>query len=174
MPNSTATSDEAGRRRGTLLLGVSLLLFAAAALWFARDIGRVGIRGNNDPGPHFFPVLLATALLIFGLMLIGVGLLARPQHPWVTAEAREDETQTGLHARRWLILIGVLTLYIVSIPWLGFSLSTFAVAAGLMIWLGNRWWLALIVSAVMVTVVKLLFVILFRVQLPVGQLGLPF
>jgi hypothetical protein len=64
-------------------------------------------------------------------------------------------------------------IYLAAIGWVGFSLSTILLCTGVMIWLGNRWWVALIVSVAMVVVVKLLFVILFRVQLPVGELGLP-
>jgi hypothetical protein len=71
-------------------------------------------------------------------------------------------------------MLAVLVVYVIAMGWIGFSASTFLMAVGLMIWLGNRWWVAVVVAVLMVAVVRLLFVVLFRVQLPVGELGLPF
>jgi len=148
-------------------------LFAVTALWFARDIGRTGIGGNHDPGPHFFPALLATLLLVFGLWQVLIGMLIRRGGERRMPDRQDRPEATG-HGLRWLLLLIVLIIYVASIGQVGFSLSTFVVAAALMTWLGNRWWVALIVSAAMVIVVKLLFVLLFHVQLPAGELGLPF
>jgi len=174
MPSNVAQNVAARRNWSTVLLGLGLLVVAASALWFARDIGRAGIAGNRDPGPHFFPVMLAILMIVFGLTQIGSGLIGRVAKPSVDSETDRDSLGTATGSFRWLILLAVLTVYVASIGWVGFSLSTLLLSAGLMVWLGNRWWVALIVSAVMVIVVKLLFVILFRVQLPIGELGLPF
>jgi putative tricarboxylic transport membrane protein len=73
-----------------------------------------------------------------------------------------------------MILLAVLVFYVLGMGWIGFSLSTLLMAVVLMVWLGNRWWVAVAVAVVMVAVVRLLFVMLFRVQLPAGEWGLPF
>jgi hypothetical protein len=65
-----------------------------------------------------------------------------------------------------LFLLGALMLYVAAMPWIGFAPST-AVFTFVAMWrLGTRWWLAAIGSAVIVLTIHLLFVLLFKVQLP--------
>jgi hypothetical protein len=40
--------------------------------------------------------------------------------------------------------------------------------------LGTRWWSAALTATMLILAVKLLFLYLFKVQLPAGTLGLPF
>jgi hypothetical protein len=162
---------------GGFCLAISLVAFGSLALFFSRDIERTGFGGNHDPGPRFVPVVLAACLVFWGLLetvRLLVGMWRR-----VDMEQPDDEFAGDVSApttNRWnlVIVMAAVCIYIPAISWLGFSLSTFLLASGLIVWLGGRWWVAPIVSVVMVGVVKVLFSNLFKVQLPTGDLGLPF
>jgi putative tricarboxylic transport membrane protein len=174
MPSSQMASDEKRSAWGECLLGTALMLLAAVAFWFALDIGRTGTGGGHDPGPRFFPMLLSVLLLVSGTVQAAWGLFQRADSRPADAEAGLDESLTKSRPYRWLILLAVLVVYVVAMAWVGFALSTVAMSAGMMVWLGNRWWVAVAVAVVMVVAVRLLFVVMFRVQLPTGELGLPF
>ena len=63
--------------------------------------------------------------------------------------------------------------YVALISPLGFTLSTLLFGTAVMTWLGNRWWVALLTAVAMVIVVRVLFAVMFKVQLPTGEIGLP-
>ncbi|TVS10325.1 MAG: tripartite tricarboxylate transporter TctB family protein, partial [Planctomycetaceae bacterium] len=133
--------------------------------------------GGHDPGPRFFPRLLSWILLAFGIgYAVQAALVAFL--PGLGSQGIQPVQQDGAPSAqigwRWLILLALLVLYVFAIGWVGFSVSTWLMATGMMIGLGNRWWVAAGVALVMVVAVRVLFVILFRVQLPAGELGLPF
>jgi putative tricarboxylic transport membrane protein len=174
MPSSQRASDEKRSVWGDCLLGVALMLLAAVAFWFALDIGRTGTGGGHDPGPRFFPMLLSTLLFVSGAFQAVWALFQRAESRPADAEAGLDKSLAKSRPHRWLILLAGLIVYVVALTWVGFALSTVAMSAGVMVWLGNRWWVALTVAVVMVLAVRLLFVVMFRVQLPTGELGLPF
>jgi hypothetical protein len=60
------------------------------------------------------------------------------------------------------------------LPWAGFSLTTVVFASGLICWFGSRWWTGLLAAVVLTVLVRVVFVVLFKVPLPDGTLGLPF
>jgi hypothetical protein len=63
-------------------------------------------------------------------------------------------------------LLAALVLYLAVMPWMGFSASTFIFALVVMWRLGTRWWWAATAAGVIVVSIHLLFVTLFKVQLP--------
>jgi hypothetical protein len=73
----------------------------------------------------------------------------------------------------WL-LVGALLLYLPAIEWLGFFLSTILFSGGLLRWLRMSWRGTVATVLVLVLTVQLLFVQLFKVQLPAGPIGWPF
>lgn len=158
-------------------MSAGVIALAVAAIWFAGQIGRTGAGAGHDPGPRFFPLLLSLILLAFGVYyavqtaVVAMVTASRDQRSEPLQQEQAPDAQLGW---RWLILLGFLVLYVVAIGWIGFSVSTWLMASGMMIALGNRWWVAAAVALLMVVVIRLLFVVLFRVQLPGGELGLPF
>ena len=124
-----------------------------------------------------FPVALSAFLALWGVVETGRWVANRVRSSRATSPSAVTPTAVPAAAlNRWnvLLMIAALCVYIPAINWLGFSLCTFVLATGLTVCLGSRWWLAPIVAVVMVTVVQLLFVGMFKVQLPAGELGLPF
>ena len=174
MPSSQISRIDSRRVWGPVWLGIALVLLGASAFWFALGIGRTGTGGGHDPGPRFFPVLLSLVLVVFGALQAVLGAYRPLDVGSAAPQASGDLSDAAPPTGRWLVMLAVLVVYVLAMGWIGFSASTLLMAVGLMIWLGNRWWVAVFVAVVMVAVVRLLFVVLFRVQLPAGELGLPF
>ena len=131
---------------------------------------------NHDPGPMFFPGLLATLLGCCGLVCWAGGrrCTAGDRLDPTATEIAGDGSATSVQWLPVLLLVLGLSAYVVGLGWLGFTLSTLLFSTAMMRWLGSRWPLAIGVSLVMVVIVKSLFVGAFKVQLPTGELGLPF
>jgi hypothetical protein len=171
---------------GTLLLGASLIATGVAFLTLASDIRQLGLGNNRDPGPKAFPMLLAGLLSLGGLLEVVLGLTGmshfgqRREPPLVTSPS--DLNRPRVEIGRAVILLIVLTAYIAAIDWIGFSLSTFLTASGLMIWMQTAsarrstvarfTWIvvSLVLSFLLVATIQLLFVQVFRVQLPTGAM----
>lgn len=168
---------EVSNNSSTLSLGLALLGLATFALYFSTDISYTGLSGQGGLGPRAFPVGLSICLLLSGVFQVGSWLFAK----LLDKEAARGDlggpsrsTPVGWDEINVLVVIAALAIYIPAISWLGFSLSSWVIASALMTRLGTRWWWAVLTSAALVLAIKLLFLYLFKVQLPAGTLGVPF
>jgi tripartite-type tricarboxylate transporter receptor subunit TctC len=150
-----------------------------AAGYSAQD-GQSQAVSSADPGPWFFPRLLAIGLLA-GLVVLGGAEFMRTRR---TAgqdsapsalpvdenilHAAESAAGSQLFSREACLLVAGIILYVGAIPWLGFFPSTLLFATLLMIRQRLPWWQAILLSAAMLAIVYLLFVQQFRVVLPAG------
>jgi hypothetical protein len=157
-------------------LGGALIVVGALAVYWAGDIPDRGLGANQDPGPRAFPIGLGVCLILGGLYELGRGLIEkRGTRGGLTERHGLTRGQACLLSpanRDLCLLLAGLAVYLLAIPWLGFSISTGLFATGMMSRLGVRWYWAMTVSIVLVVIIHLLFVNLFRVQLPPGRLGL--
>lgn len=161
-------------------LGVGLNVVGALALGFGLRIESVGLGQNSDPGPKAFPFVLAGILILGGIYELVVSVMAKGA--LVSSEPTSDEPAAPGEDRSfsfagWGKLLFVflgLVIYVGLIPWLGFTLSTLLFAIGMMRRLDVGWVAAVTTTIGLLLVVNLLFVRLFKVQMPTGQLGLPF
>jgi hypothetical protein len=129
-------------------------------------------RAAADPGPWFFPALLAASLAA-GL----IGLVA-------TAAFRRGQMPVG-NAGQWLsfwtdpgklnvvLLLVSLPIYLAAMAWLGFFVSTLLWSVLAMNRLGLRLAAAIPLTLLMLAAIYALFVHLFRVQLPMSVWGPP-
>ena len=156
-----------GASYGFLLVCIGLL-----ALLFVPRIRDSRLGDNKDPGPRAFPTALALCLVAGGLVQAVRAL--RQKAPAQGDGGAGTETHVPAFRNPALVLLAALILYTAVMPWLGFSLSTFLFAGGMMLWLGTRWWMALVVTGLMIVGIRMLFVWLFKVQLPGGifELGM--
>jgi putative tricarboxylic transport membrane protein len=162
-------------------LGPVLILLGVLAIGFAPEPHRLGLGDNQDPGPRAVPLVLAFGLITGGVAEIvkawvgrrrltrSAGAAARKEEDAAAADS-SDAQSLGDAAVVLVLVVG----YVAALPWLGFSLSTSLLVVALLLRLGARWMTAAVAAVVLVLAVRLLFVGLFKVQLPVGQLGLPF
>ncbi len=122
---------------------------------------------ENEPGPGFFPVLLAIALIVLGGCLV-VTRLRAPR------DAADDfEMPTGQQAKRslslWAALLGAALL----VGSLGFLLTMFLLVAVILFVIEGRRGLGSVLTTITVPVLAwLLFGQLLQVRLPTGPLGI--
>ena len=143
----------------------------AVALFFligATDIRRLEMSDKNDPGPRAVPVTLGLVLLIGGIIQISLGLIQRRRSTKVETVGLAGSRRGAKEA---VLLGGALFFYYLLVPWAGFYAPTF-IFGWVMAWrMGARWWAAGLAAALLIAVIRVLFVGLFRVQLPQGAYG---
>ena len=168
--NDQRAASSKGPSFGLFLIGIGIL-----ALILARQISRPGLGDNRDPGPRAFPVALAAGLIAGGLIESARAGMKRFRTGRSQTEnaATAEAAQAGENLVNALVLFAGLLLYLAAMPWCGFSVSTLLFSLGVMLRLGVRRALASVVSLSMIVAIHLLFVKLFKVQLPTGVLGLP-
>ncbi|HIG27711.1 MAG TPA: tripartite tricarboxylate transporter TctB family protein [Verrucomicrobiales bacterium] len=162
-------------RSGSIAWGVFLLLAGGVAFYFLKDISSSAFSSSDDPGPKTFPRILSILMMMGGVYegvcsyrnrSEGGGILKCKQF------LKNWGTDQGL--RQVLILILALGLYIPALGLLGFTSASLGFST-LMMWrLGTRPLFSLIMSAVLVALIRWLFVVLFKVPLPESSLGIPF
>ncbi len=165
--------------RPSVTLGVALILVAAFFIVFAKDIPRVGLAGDADPGPRAFPLAMAIVVAAGGLIELIRAAMSLRQTRGTRSHVSESTGAKNIASARtsyknFALLTGATFVYLVALSWLGFQISTLLFSSAVLSWLGARWWSALLAGLMIVIVVRVLFVGLFHVQLPVGVFNLTF
>lgn len=165
------------------VIGFILLAIAGFWAWQTALMDDPGIEGMI--GPRLFPGLLSGLLAILALFLIASTMRKRSTEssPGAASQAAAaaETAADGARERSPIlrteigavsITLGVLLLYISSLKYAGFLLSTPVLMLILIRWLmGERSWVhALSVSIGMSVIVWFIFSKLFGVPLPVGKL----
>lgn len=135
----------------------------------------------TDPGPWFFPAILSVALVAGTLVLIGSEVAKRRGRIKTEPEGKPGKSTPAQWLTFWTdrgkfnvaLLLVSLPIYLAAMSWLGFFISTFVWSVLVMRRLGQRWELAIPIALIMLCAIYLLFVYLFRVQLPLSPWGPP-
>ena len=152
--------------------GIAVLSLAIFVIIVSLSFPPFILGDKKLPGPNFFPVILSIILIIAGGYIILIALRDMRTKKLTTKPFREYLKDWG--NQNILIIVFSLIIYISFLKWLGFILATFIFSLVLMVRLKTGWIRGLIFSTVAVIVIMLLFVKLFRVQLPEGSLGFIF
>jgi len=146
------------------LSGAALVALGAAVLWHVQ--GFPPMPGQKF-GPAWFPGLIATGLIVCGVLLAATRLRATEAQPWIEWPAwfRRPRAAAGAAS-----VLGGLLAYIFAVDTLGFH-----VTASLLIFtwsriLGARTWIAAAVALAATVAIHLAFYKLLRVPLPWGLL----
>jgi putative tricarboxylic transport membrane protein len=143
---------------------VFLSAFAVAGLMGARSLS---VGTMRIPGPGFFPLVLASALLLIALALIVQAVCA----PSSTTDSAARAAPGSARVRPALAL-GALAGYSFLMEPVGFALATVALLAVLFtIVAPSRWPLALGGSVIATGAVYVVFRLWLRVHLPIGPWG---
>ena len=144
-------------RRADFVIGLGLLAFAL--VYYQQSFSIVRGFASDRLGPAFLPRMLAFALAALSLTLI-VRALAGRSDP-----SRPPEMRVGVFAA----VMGLLVIYAVVMPAVGFIVATPILLAAVIWLLGLRQWVTLLGTALAVTAV--LYVVFGRalhVLLPLG------
>lgn len=153
------------------LSGAVWLVIGLVAVVLSLAIKKPGFANNQDPGPQFFPILLGALLATGGIVLVGNGLYSNWKRKKESSTPVTQPSSNRSQALLWFI--GGFAAYIFLIPWLGFTVSS-TLYGFLLLWLqGSRWYVSLAMILILMIGIKLLFGLLFHVQLPEGEMGFP-
>lgn len=142
---------------------------AAQEVRWQKVIDEAGFASSSsphDPGPWLFPSLL-TALLVAGT----AGVIGKTL---VLSQSATPAPAIRAHPQRYgdlLVLVAALPAYVAAIGLAGFFPSTLVFATLLVQRLGMRWYAAAGLCGLLLAVIYVLFVQVFRVQLPAGVWG---
>ena len=147
------------------IAGFVWMTLGLTAVVLGRAVKKPGFASHQDPGPQFFPILLGLGLALGGILLIVKSFL--------NSKSDSESSKEPLRNRVLLVFIGGFLVYLLSMPWIGFSLASCAFIFSMIRLQGSRWFVALPMAIGLVLGIQLLFGTLFHVQLPPGVLGLP-
>ena len=138
-------------RSGLFSLGLSLLV-----IW---DSLRVGIGTFHVPGSGFISFGVGLAMCGLSITLVCRG--------WKVREVMKP------HARRAVLALTALFVYSLILSVLGFVVTTFLLVAILFhIGQPRRWWLLIVLSALVTMLAYVVFGVLLGVHFPRGFLGI--
>lgn len=148
--------------------GALLIFFSAAVLVHVQRFPTIP---GQKVGPALFPGVLAVALAVCGLLLIGNGLHAR-RHGHERARWMELDgwTKSRRYVVAFLAVIGVNAFYVLFVDALGFVLTGFAYLATLFVVFGVRPRSVVPLALGVTLVIHYAFYKLLKVPLPWGVL----
>ena len=146
--------------------GILLLLFSATVIAISMTFPGAVSGGRWIPGPGFFPILLAVVIAVCSVFLVKDGLSG-----WKKDEG--NSISWGWGTLNVPIIIFSLVVYAVMMQWLGYILSTLIFSILLMVRMKAGWFRSSLVSACVVLFIFVIFSRVFKIQLPIGSLGLP-
>ena len=152
------------RRVDARIVGGILVLLGAFALVEGRRLHhlRETLVAGAVVGDDTFPIVVGAALVVLGLFLV----IAAPP------PAARVVLPTGAVRTRMLVGAGVLALYWVLVPWLGYTAGTAIVSTALFRGMGGyRWPVAAVLAAVTTGALYVLFRVWLLQPLPTGLLG---
>jgi len=150
------TSSSISKRTAYLSTGGFGLLLSAGYLAMATQLPL----GEMDaPGAGLFPVLVGAIMCFASLATVWEG--------WQTPSSDGIELPVGQDRTRLFKLIALLALYFTAMPWLGYSLSSWAFALLLVRLLSTlSWWRCGAYAALMTGVIYFCFIYLLKVPMP--------
>lgn len=138
------------------------VLFVVALVYYAST--RNLPAGQGEPGPAFFPILLAFVLGGLGLSILFQGI----------KKSTERNQEPGYGFWKPGLTIVLTAIYVVVFPALGFAVSTWLYTLSVTVMFRrDRRLLLVVVPTVSTSLIYLLFRIGLGVRLPSGPLGLP-
>ncbi len=146
-------------------LGPGIVLLAVTWLWLAY-IYIPGARGEGEPGPRAFPIVLGATLLGVGLIISFAAWTRSPRKPPATTVKAVSSHETRMVAGTFLLLI----LYAFVMEKLGFLIATpMTILLAMALLLGMREWRFMVMFAGGITgFCWLFFVKLLETPLPRG------
>ena len=152
-------------RLNDAVIGVALVLFAGAMIWYTRTFPEMP---GQDYGPALFPVLIGVGFLVTGGLLIASGVARLRTAPLF---AGGDWLRSPTHVASFLAVVLGLLFYIMVSDWLGFIPTAALLLFVLLVILRRGRPLSSLVIALVATLaVNYVFTQFLLVPLPLGLL----
>ena len=157
-------SEKRQRRPGELVFIAVLIAFSLAASWQAFEISGF----SNIAGPGVFPMLAAGTMLVSSLAILRGSMADAPASTASASLAKRFVRE--IMPMRLVVIIVMIVAYVVAMPKIGFVMSSggFLFAMLVYLWRQNIVF-SLLVSSGSLTLIYLIFRILFQVVLPQGS-----
>ena len=140
--------------------GGVVFCLAAAILWQGKHLAIGNLR---QPGPGFFPNLIAVILIVLSLILLMAGDKKIDKNPFIARQS----------GRRLLPVFLALLGYFFLLEFLGFVATSFLFMAVLFMTVTiQKWYRALLWALVTTGFAYLIFEVLLKSNLPKGVLGI--
>jgi len=142
-----------------MICGISILLLGSLFYALTFDFPQLNA---NDPGPAFMPRIYCGLLILFGLIIFIQGILDKSK--------KEEKENTFRYA---FASMGIVLLYIIVMPFIGFNISTFFLVLILLLFSKVR--SKVILISIPIGTVLFIFIIfekLLKVSIPTGSLFL--
>ena len=150
------------KHRANLVIG-GIGLFVSAG-YLAMTV-RLPFGAMDRPGAGVFPLAVGIVMLIASLFTMWEG--------WRFERSERVAIPRGTDRRRLLALVGLLLGYFLALPWLGQAVTSTLFCILLMRMLSALGWTRIIVYSLVISLVLYgLFVVLLKVPMPRGVLGL--
>ena len=163
------------RRRIDVVIGLGIVALGVGIIVTARGIRRSG--PAMDPiGPQAFPTIIATVLIVGGIVVAARELISWRRHPDAPFDDGEpDEADVPASAVRAVTLMGLSLVYVLTMSIVGYPIGT-VVFVGIALWMMRvRSPLVLVSVSVIYTAASYyVFAQLVLVDLPLGPLLEPF
>jgi putative tricarboxylic transport membrane protein len=161
---NTAREGEKGvMKRLDLIKGTVLLIFSLIVCYESICLP---LWSGRKPGPGLFPLFLGIILGMLSLVFIIVKGFRQNKEAvplWVSRGNRN----------RVLLTFGMLMIYAIGLPYLGFLVSTFFLIFVLLLLSYSGKWVVLGITSSFISIAfYIIFQILLKIQLPHGILGI--
>lgn len=147
---------------GTFIFGALLVSLGIAVLYFSKEIRSFAL-ADADPGPKALP-LICGALFIVG----GIGQIM--QSVFFDKFWRRPVIRAGTNLTPLIVTMVLLLGYIVTLEQVGFAIGTTIFLLVILLVYRCRWYEILLTSVVLVSLIYVLFEVVFKVSLPRGTL----
>ena len=153
------TTHAISKRTAYLATGGIGLLLAAGYLAMTTQLPFGAL---DEPGAGLFPTMVGAILVFASLATVWEG--------WKAHNVERIDMPAGGDRNRMLLLIALLSGYFLSMPWVGYTVSSAIFATLLIRLLSSVSWLRCAAYGVVMTaLVYLLFIYLLKVPMPVGE-----
>ena len=140
----------------------ALTLLAVSAVYLVQAL-RMPLGAAARPGPGFYPVAVGVFACGVALVVTAVAFRARA----CPVEADSPDATPEDHRRVW-VAVGMLAVFCLSMPWIGYPLAALLFVAVLLRQLGAGWGGSLLAAALSAEGSYSLFAGLLGVTLPRG------
>lgn len=133
-------------------------------------VGRLAL-SPGDPGPWLVPRAASTLLVAMGCIQLVQSIFAGRRTENTTAKDSGSRSLSHTFLLRQLLLVGGITIYVLVIPIIGFTISSILAVTWLLRFQSSkwRWWSAILVTIALVVYVHVFFYYLLSVPLPEGM-----